>query len=119
MRAPVWALVLAAVVTGVVYPPTTACARVVLSRLFPTGPLRETAFAVSSIAVELGFIAGPLAATAVAARFGGRYAVVLAGIFALIGALGVRRDAGVAGHGPRGTWPPPAVAARCGHRVCG
>jgi MFS family permease len=86
-RAPVWVLITAAVLTGVVYPPVTACARVVLSRLFPTGALRETAFAVSSIAVEIGFIVGPLAATIVATSFGGRYAVVLAGALALLGAL--------------------------------
>ncbi|MEX1178408.1 MAG: MFS transporter [Nitriliruptor sp.] len=109
VRAPVWALLLAATLTGVVYPPTTACARVVLSRLFPTGPLRETAFAVSSIAVELGFIAGPLAATVVAARAGGRYAVLMAGLLALVGALAfsatkasrgtARRDVAATGRG--------------------
>jgi MFS family permease len=109
VAAPVWVLVVAAVVTGVVYPPTTACARVVLSRLFPTGALRETAFAVSSIAVEIGFIAGPLAATAVASRFGGIYAVVMAGVLALFGALGfaateasrttARRDVAATGRG--------------------
>jgi MFS family permease len=108
-RAPVAVLVGVAVVSGVVYPPTTACARVVLSRLFPSGPLRETAFAVSSIAVELGFIVGPLAATAVAVRAGGRYAVLLAAVLALLGALGfaatrasrttARRDVAATGRG--------------------
>jgi MFS family permease len=108
-QAPVALLVAVAVVTGVVYPPTTACARVVLSRLFPTGALRETAFAVSSIAVELGFIVGPLAATVVAVRFGGRYAVVMAAVLALVGALGFsatrasrttpRRDVAATGRG--------------------
>jgi MFS family permease len=108
-RAPVAALVGVAVVSGVVYPPTTACARVVLSRLFPSGALRETAFAVSSIAVELGFIVGPLVATAVAIRWGGRYAVLLAAILALLGALGFagsrasrttpRRDVAATGRG--------------------
>jgi MFS family permease len=107
--APVPALVLTAVITGMVYPPTTACARVVLSRLFPSGALRETAFAVSSIAVELGFIAGPLVATVVAVRFGGRYAVVLAAVLALVGAVGfattrasrttARRDVAATGRG--------------------
>ncbi|MEX0834607.1 MAG: hypothetical protein WD010_00840 [Nitriliruptor sp.] len=49
--------------------------------------------------MELGFIGGPLAATAVAARFGGRYAVVMAGVFALVGALafaGTRASRGTA-----------------------
>jgi MFS family permease len=108
-QAPVAALVTVALLTGVVYPPTTACARVVLSRLFPTGALRETAFAVSSIAVEIGFIVGPLAATAVAIRYGGRYAVMLAAVLALFGALGfaatrasrttARRDVAATGRG--------------------
>lgn len=108
-QAPVAALVAAAVVTGVFYPPTTACARVVLSRLFPTGALRETAFAVSSIAVELGFIVGPLVAASVAVRFGGRYAVMVAAVLALVGALGfasthasrttARRDVAATGRG--------------------
>ncbi len=108
-QAPVAALVAVAVLTGVVYPPTTACARVVLSRLFPTGQLRETAFAVSSIAVEIGFIAGPLAATTIAVRSSARYAVILAAVLALVGALGfawtrasrttARRDVAATGRG--------------------
>lgn len=107
--APVGVLVAVAVLTGAVYPPTTACARVVLSRLFPTGAMRETAFAVSSIAVELGFIVGPLAATAVAVRFGGRFSVLMAAVLALIGAVGfastrasrttARRDVAATGRG--------------------
>ncbi len=81
-------LVLLAGVTGSVYPPTTACARVVLSRLFPTGQLRTTAFAISTIAVELGFIVGPLVAVGVAEFVGAGWAVVGAGLAAGIGALG-------------------------------
>ncbi|MTV25279.1 MFS transporter [Nitriliruptoraceae bacterium ZYF776] len=88
VQAPVAVLLGVAVITGAFFPPTTACARVVLSRLFPTGQLRETAFALSSIAVELGFIVGPLAATAVATSAGARWSVVLAGAFALVGGLG-------------------------------
>jgi MFS family permease len=108
-RAPVWVLVAAGVVTGVVYPPTTACARVVLSRLFPSGQRRETAFAVSSVAVELGYIVGPLAATALASTVGARFAVVVAGVAALMGAAGfagtrasrstARRDVAATGRG--------------------
>lgn len=86
-EASVAALVTVAVVTGMVYPPTTACSRAVLGRLFPTGPLRSTAFAVSSIAVELGFIVGPLLAVVVWTRFGGGWTVVVAGLAAMVGAL--------------------------------
>jgi hypothetical protein len=48
------------------------CSRVLLSGLFPSGRLREAAFALSSIAVELGFILGPLVAVGVRAGIGGR-----------------------------------------------
>jgi len=88
MRPGVVVLVLLAGATGSVYPPTTACARVVLSRLFPTGQLRTTAFAISTIAVELGFILGPLVAVAVAEVFGAAWAVVGAGLAAGVGAVG-------------------------------
>jgi MFS family permease len=87
-RAPVPWLVAVTVVTGAFYPPVTACSRVVLSRLFPTGRLRETAFAMSSIAVELGFIVGPLIAVGFASTVGAGAAVAFAGIAACVGALG-------------------------------
>jgi MFS family permease len=88
VRAPVPWLVAVTVLTGAFYPPVTACSRVVLSRLFPTGRLRETAFAMSSIAVELGFIVGPLIAVGFAATIGAGAAVAFAGITAFVGALG-------------------------------
>jgi MFS family permease len=90
-RAPVVWLVLVAGGTGVFYPPVTACARVVLSRLFPTGRLRETAFAVSSIAVELGFIVGPLVAVGLASTVGAGAAVAFAGGIAFVGAVAYAR----------------------------
>lgn len=79
-------LLVVAVLTGAVYPPVTACARVLLSRLFPTGQVRETAFAVSTIAVELGFVVGPLAAAGVAVTAGPVWAVIIAGAASTIGA---------------------------------
>jgi MFS family permease len=105
--APVPVLVAVTALTGAFYPPVTACSRVVLSRLFPTGRLRETAFAVSSIAVELGFIVGPLLAVGLAATFGGGAAVAFAGVVAFLGALGyaatgAARDAPTRDAGDRG-----------------
>jgi MFS family permease len=85
--APVPALVAVAAAAGIFYPPVTACSRVVLSRLFPTGRLRETAFAVSSIAVELGFIVGPLVAVGLASTLGAGAAVAFAGAVAFVGAI--------------------------------
>ncbi|MFU8839532.1 MAG: MFS transporter [Nitriliruptoraceae bacterium] len=80
-------LVAIAFATGALYPPVTAASRVLLSRLFPTGQLRETAFALSSISVELGFVLGPLLAVWVAEAANAGAAVVLAGVFAASGSV--------------------------------
>jgi predicted MFS family arabinose efflux permease len=61
---------------------------VLLSGLFPSGRLREAAFALSAIAVELGFILGPLLAVAVRATVGSAAGVLLAGAIAAAGTLG-------------------------------
>ncbi len=82
-------LLVTAVLTGAVFPPSTACVRVLLSHRFPTGHERETAFAVTAIAVEIGFIVGPLLAVAVAETVGAAWAVVLAGVLAATGAAGL------------------------------
>jgi MFS family permease len=81
-------LMAAALVTGMAYPPTTACSRVLLSGLFPSGRQREAAFALSAIAVELGFIIGPLAAVALRDLVGAGWAVIGAGLIAAVGAGG-------------------------------
>ncbi len=81
-------LIGAGLLTGAFYPPVTASSRVLLSRLFPTGQQRETAFAVSSIAVELGFVLGPLLAVWIAEVGSPAWSVVLAGLFAAIGSIG-------------------------------
>lgn len=80
-------LVVTALVTGALYPPVTASSRVLLSGLFPTGQLRETAFALSSISVELGFVLGPLLAVWVAEAWTAGASVVLAGAFAASGTV--------------------------------
>lgn len=82
-------VVAVAVLSGMLYPPTTACVRVLLSKRFPSGREREAAFALTAIAVELGFIIGPLAAVGVAQTAGPGWAVVIAGLLAGIGALGL------------------------------
>ena len=81
-------LVALAVLTGAFFPPIGACSRVLMSRMFPGGRLRETAFAVTSIAVEIGFILGPLLAMAVTFTIGADWAVVLAGVVAAGGSAG-------------------------------
>lgn len=86
-------LLLLAVLTGAVYPPTTSCVRVALSHRFRGGRQRETAFALVAVAVEVGFIVGPLAAIAVTSAVGAPWAVVLAGTMSAIGASGLSTTA--------------------------
>ena len=104
------ALVVVAVAAGVVFPPVTPCSRVLLSGLFPSGRLREAAFALSSIAVELGFILGPLVAVAVRASMGAGAAVVAAGLLAATGAAGYAAT-GAAAAVPRRDRSAPRVGA--------
>jgi MFS family permease len=89
------ALTALALVTGAVQPPTTPVSRALLGSLFTTGRLRETVFAVNSIAVELGFIVGPLAVVVISAAVGARWAVLGAGLFAAAGAIGYARTEAV------------------------
>lgn len=95
---PVPVLVVLAFATGAMQPPTTACSRSLLGRLFTSGRLRETAFAVTSITVEFGFIVGPLLVVGIAAAAGARWALLLAGVFAAIGALGYSATPAVRDH---------------------
>lgn len=90
-------LMIIAVLSGAFFPPIGACSRVLMSRLFPDGRLRETAFAVTSIAVELGFIVGPLLAMGVAFTIGADWAVVMAGAAAAIGSVGYATTRGARG----------------------
>lgn len=92
---PVVALTILGLVTGAVQPPTTPCSRALLGSLFATGRLRETVFATTSIAVEFGFIAGPLGVVAISGLIGARWAVLAAGVFAAIGAVGYAMTAAV------------------------
>lgn len=85
--APVAALVAVAVLTGVVFPPITACARVLMSGMFPTGARREAAFAFTGVAVELGFVLGPLLAVSIAESLGSTWALALAGVPVSIGSI--------------------------------
>ena len=80
------ALVITALGTGLVSPPVTACARAAYGAMF-AGRERERAFILSSSNIEVGFLLGPLLAVAIAATFGGRFAVLVAGAWVLLGAL--------------------------------
>ena len=97
---PVASLVAIAFVTGAVQAPTTICSRALLGTLFSTGRLRETVFATSSIAVELGFILGPVSVVVISALAGAKWAVLLAATFGAIGAIGYARTEAVRDHRP-------------------
>jgi MFS family permease len=91
--APVAVLVAVAALTGATFPPITACVRVLMSRMFPSGQRRETAFAFTGVAVELGFILGPLTAVTIAETIGPVWALLLAGVPLSFGALGYAASA--------------------------
>jgi MFS family permease len=80
------ALILAALGTGLVSPPMTACARAAFGAMF-TGRERERAFILTASNIELGFLLGPLLTVAIAVGFGGRFAVIAAGAGVLLGAV--------------------------------
>lgn len=88
LRAPVAWLCVLTLLTGLVLPPVGACSRVLMSSLFPSGQRRETAFAVTSIAVEIGYVVGPLIAIGIAETLRPQYAVVAAGLAAAVGTGG-------------------------------
>lgn len=88
LQAPVVWLCVLTLGTGLVLPPVGACSRVLMSSLFPTGQKRETAFAVTSIAVEIGYVVGPLIAIGIAESIRPDLAVVAAGLAAAIGSGG-------------------------------
>jgi MFS family permease len=115
-EAPVWVLLAVAGVTGAFYPPVTACARVLLSTAFPSGRLRETAFAVSGVAVELGFIVGPLVAVGVQQLVGAAWSVTVAGVLAFVGAVGYASTAAARAM-PRRTSRPQRGGALRSHGV--
>ncbi len=79
-------LVAAALMTGLVSPPMTACARAAYGTMF-TGRERERAFILTSSNIELGFLLGPLLAVVLATTLNGRLAVVAAGAGMLLGAI--------------------------------
>ena len=80
------ALVLAALGTGLMSPPMTACARAAYGTMF-AGRDRERAFILTASNIELGFLLGPLLTVAIATTVGARFAVVAAGSGVLLGAL--------------------------------
>lgn len=74
-----------ALVAGGVFPPLSACVRVTWSTLLRDNPLKETAFALDSVMVELAFACGPLLVAAVQAVGSASAALLVAGGAALVG----------------------------------
>lgn len=99
-RGPVPLLVAVAAVTGAVFPPLSACVRVTWSSLLSGEPgqgegwagahpasadLKESAFALDSVIVELAFVSGPLLVAALQGVASPAVALLAAGGFALAG----------------------------------
>lgn len=94
------ALVATALGTGLFSPPMTACARAAFGAMF-TARDRERAFILAAANIEIGFLVGPLLTVAIAATFGGRTAVVVAGAGVLLGALAYAAGPRIEATGPR------------------
>ena len=104
---PVLPLAGLALVTGMAFPPIAACARVAWSWLLRGSPLRDTAYALDSVIVELSFVCGPLVVATILAFATPAAAVVAAGLCAAAGTLvfaasGASRGAGSLTDGERG-----------------
>jgi len=93
-------LVLAALITGLVSPPLTACTRAAYGAMF-TGRDRERAYILTASNIEIGFLLGPLLAVAIATTVGGRFAVIAAGSGVLLGATIYSVGPHVEATGPR------------------
>jgi MFS family permease len=93
-------LVLAALMTGVVSPPLTACTRAAYGAMF-TGRDRERAYILTASNIEVGFLLGPLLAVAIATTVGGRFAVIAAGSGVLLGATIYAVGSNAEATGPR------------------
>lgn len=85
--APTPVLMAVAGLAGASFPPLSPCARMLWSRLFRDPQQREAAFALDSVAVETGFMLGPLVTVAVVALAGAPAGVVAAGVAAAAGSL--------------------------------
>lgn len=76
-----------ALVAGAANPPLAACARIAWRKRYGL-ELREAAFSLDAVTIELGFIIGPLLAVALVEGLGSMAGVVGAGLAAFLGAGG-------------------------------
>jgi MFS family permease len=58
--APVGSMAVSATIAGLTVPPLGTCIRTLWSELVPDGALRQSAFALDAVTVEVAFIVGPL-----------------------------------------------------------
>jgi MFS family permease len=84
--APVWALLLPAVLGGATVPPHGPVMRALWGRIV-SGPALATAYSLESVAVELCFVVGPLLTALLAAGVSPVAAVLVAALMAAVGAV--------------------------------
>ncbi|GGK87155.1 MFS transporter [Mangrovihabitans endophyticus] len=109
---PYWAVLLAALVGGIVTLPAFAVARQSIAALAPESH-RRAAFSLDSIATEISFMTGPALGVVVATTVGGRPAMFALGAGILISGIGLFwLDPPIRGRGEE----PTSVAARVPRR---
>ena len=118
VRAPRWALLLAAAVAGASSPQISACVRARWSALLGGRPELKTAFALESVADEVVFVVGPVLVTTLAAATSPLAGLGCALVFVSAGTLAfaAQRSTEPPPSGAGGRAGPPAIA-RPGLRV--
>lgn len=107
--APVVVLVAIAAAAGALFPPLSACMRVLWPKLIGDADLRESAFALDAIVVELSYVIGPLLIAVIVAVAKPAAGLLAAGALSLLGTL-----AFAASQASRGWSPTPLTAGRGG-----
>jgi len=102
-------VIAAAAAAGALFPPLSACMRVLWPKLVGDADLRESAFALDAIVVELAYVFGPLLVAVIVAAVGPAAGLVAAGGLSLFGTLGF-----AATRASRGWVPTPSTAGRGG-----
>jgi predicted MFS family arabinose efflux permease len=92
--APLWVLVLPAVVAGLFVPPLGSVMRALWASRLPASSL-PTAYSLESVLIELCFVTGPGIVAALAVLAGPASALVASGVVSMVGGLGMAASRGL------------------------
>ena len=87
LDAPMWAIIVAAFVTGATFPPVGPTIRSIWPRVLPDPAMLSSAFALEATVQELIFVSGPLLVGVVVALFSAGAAIVAAAAFSCFGVI--------------------------------